>query len=213
MHISTHVQSCISITTIKIINSSINHPSESFRPLVVNHSPTQPLATMDLSLSLQFICPGLPWWLSGKEPTCDAGDAGSIPGSERSPGEGNGYPLQLEKEMATHSSTLAQKFHGWRSLVGYSPWGHKESDMTERLHHDDPLQYSCLENSSTLRPHGLQPARLCYPWHFSGRNTGVGFHFLHQGIFLTQGLNPRLLCLLHRQVVSSLAGKCHHILL
>ena len=29
---------------------------------------------------------------------------------------------------------LPRKFHGWRSLVGYSPWGHKESDTTERLH-------------------------------------------------------------------------------
>ena len=28
------------------------------------------------------------------------------------------------------------KFHGWRSLVGYSPWGCKESDMTERLYYD-----------------------------------------------------------------------------
>ena len=34
-----------------------------------------------------------------------------------------------EKEMATHSSIFA-----WRSLVGYSPWGRKESDTTERLH-------------------------------------------------------------------------------
>ena len=40
----------------------------------------------------------------------------------------------LEKEMATHSSTLPGKFHGWRILVGYSPWGHKESDVTKRLH-------------------------------------------------------------------------------
>ena len=40
----------------------------------------------------------------------------------------------LEKEMATHFSTLAWKIHGWRSLVGYSPWGCKESDTTERLH-------------------------------------------------------------------------------
>ena len=39
----------------------------------------------------------------------------------------------LEKEMATHSSTLAWKIP-WRSLVGYSPWDHKESDTTERLH-------------------------------------------------------------------------------
>ena len=40
----------------------------------------------------------------------------------------------LEKEMATGSSTLAWRIHGWRSLVGYSPWGRKESDRTERLH-------------------------------------------------------------------------------
>ena len=39
----------------------------------------------------------------------------------------------LEKEMATHSSTLARKIP-WRILVGYSPWGHKESDTTEQLH-------------------------------------------------------------------------------
>ena len=34
--------------------------------------------------------------------------------------------------MATHSSILAGESHGQRSLVGYSPWGRKESDMTER---------------------------------------------------------------------------------
>ena len=37
----------------------------------------------------------------------------------------------LEEEMATHSSILAGESHGQRSLAGYSPWGHKESDMTE----------------------------------------------------------------------------------
>ena len=37
----------------------------------------------------------------------------------------------LEKEMATHSSILPGKSHGWRSLVGYGPWGLKELDMTE----------------------------------------------------------------------------------
>ena len=40
----------------------------------------------------------------------------------------------LEKEVAPHSSTLAGKFHGWKNLVGYSPWGRKESDMPEQLH-------------------------------------------------------------------------------
>ena len=45
---------------------------------------------------------GLSWWLSSKESTCNAGDAGSSPGSGRSPGEGNGNPLQcscLENPM------------------------------------------------------------------------------------------------------------------
>ena len=36
----------------------------------------------------------------------------------------------LEKEMAPHSVFLQGEFHGQRSLVGYSPWGHKKLDMT-----------------------------------------------------------------------------------
>ena len=39
----------------------------------------------------------------------------------------------LEKEMAIHSSILPGKSHRWSNLIGYSPWGHKESDMTELL--------------------------------------------------------------------------------
>ena len=42
---------------------------------------------------------------------------------------------------------------------------------------------------------------LC-PWNFSGKNAGLGCHFLLQGIFLTQGLNPGLLHLLHGQADS-----------
>ena len=48
---------------------------------------------------------------------------------------------------------------------------------------------SCL----TLRPHGLQPTRLLRPWDSPGKNTGVGCHFLLQGIFLTQRSNLGLL--------------------
>ena len=40
----------------------------------------------------------------------------------------------VKKEMASHSSTHAWKFHGLRSLVDYIPWGRKELDTTERLH-------------------------------------------------------------------------------
>ena len=39
----------------------------------------------------------------------------------------------LEKGMATHSSILLGESHGQRSLVGYSPWGCKESEVTEQL--------------------------------------------------------------------------------
>ena len=45
----------------------------------------------------------------------------------------------------------------------------------------------------TLPPQGLWPARLLYPWDFPGKNTGVSYHILRQGIFLTQVSNPRLL--------------------
>ena len=48
---------------------------------------------------------------------------------------------------------------------------------------------------------GLQPTRLLCPWSFSGKNTGVGCHFLLQGIFPTQGST---LCLLHWQAPSLL---------
>ena len=42
-----------------------------------------------------------------------------------------GWEDLLEKEMATHSSILAWKIPWRKSLVGYSPWGRKESDTTE----------------------------------------------------------------------------------
>ena len=47
--------------------------------------------------------------------------------------------------------------------------------------------------SNCLQPHGLQPTRLLCPWDFPGKSTGVHCHFLLQGIFLAQGLNPGLL--------------------
>ena len=47
-----------------------------------------------------------------------------------------GWEGPLEEEMATHSSVLAWRIHGQRGLAGYSPWGHKESDMTEWAHKD-----------------------------------------------------------------------------
>ena len=54
----------------------------------------------------------------------------------------------------------------------------------------------------SLRPDGLLPTRLLCPQDSPGKNTGVVCHALLQGIFLTQGWNQHLLCLLHCQAGS-----------
>ena len=59
----------------------------------------------------------------GKESTRNVGDLGLIPGSGRSPGEGSGNPLQY---------SCLENPRGLRSLVGYSQWGRKESDIIEQ---------------------------------------------------------------------------------
>ena len=51
------------------------------------------------------------------------------------------------------------------------------------------FSFSCSVVFDSLWPHGLQPARFLCPWDFPAKNTGVGFHFLLRGIFLTQESN------------------------
>ena len=65
---------------------------------------------------------GFPGGSDSKASAYSKGDLGSIPGLERSPGEGNGNPLQY---------SCLEKSHGQRSLVGYSPRGGEELDTTE----------------------------------------------------------------------------------
>ena len=62
--------------------------------------------------------------------------------------------------------------------------------------------YVCSVMFDSLWASGLQPTKLLCPWDFPGKNTGMGCHFLLQGIFLTQESNPHLLCLLHWQADS-----------
>ena len=69
-------------------------------------------------------CLGFPDGSDSKESTYNEEDWGSIPGSGRSPGKGNSYPLQY---------FLPGEFHRQRSLARYSPWDHKELDTTEQL--------------------------------------------------------------------------------
>ena len=67
---------------------------------------------------------------------------------------------------------------------------------------------ACSLASDSLWPHRLSPARLLCPWNFPGKDTGAGCHFLLQGTFPTQRLNPHLL---HWQKIFHLNDmKCHH---
>ena len=164
-------------------------------------------------MEANYFTMGFPGSSEVKASACNVGDLGSIPRLGRSPGEGNGNPLQyscLENPMdgaawwaIVHGFTkswtrlsnfttlqycvdfchtlacirrrqwhptsvlLSGKSHGWRSLVGCSPWGREESDMTERLPfyfslpcigegNGNPLQCSCLENLREGEPGGCR---------------------------------------------------------
>ena len=103
---------------------------------------------------------GFPPWLSGKELDCNAGDArdvGSIPGLGRSPGRRHGNPPPV---------FLPRKSHGQKRLVGYSPWGHKGSDMMEHAVH---IQFSSVTQSCLT---------LCNPVDCSTPGFPVLHHFL-----------------------------------
>ena len=108
----------------------------------------------------------------------------------------------LEKNMETHSSTLG-KSHAWRVLVGYSPWGHEESDMTEWLHfhsslscigagNGNPLWHSCLENHRDREAWWASDCGVAQSWTRLKQLSSSS----HQGIFPIQGSNLCLLCLL-----------------
>ena len=67
---------------------------------------------------------GFPGGSDGTESACNAGDQGSIPGLGKIPWRREWLPTPV---------FLPGEFHGERSLVGYSPWGCKESDTTRQL--------------------------------------------------------------------------------
>ena len=90
--------------------------------------------------------PGFPCGSAGKESTCNAGDLGSIPGLERSPGEGKGYPLQysgLENSMDCIVHGVAKS---WTRLSNFHFLLLRLSSSHYREGNGTPLQYSCLEN-------------------------------------------------------------------
>ena len=129
-----------------------------------------------------------------------------------------GWEYHLKKEMATHSSMLA-----WGILWTEEPgrealWGWK-SDTTEQLNWTERIIFNLISQATEAinkadrsgidiffvvikslsciwlfcNPMYCNPPSSFCPWSFLGKNTGMGCHFLLQGVFLTQVLNPRLL--------------------
>ena len=92
--------------------------------------------------------------------------------------------------------TIAYQPQNRQQIVAHSHNGMKRNNL--QLHTimcinlTKKRKWSRSVVSDSLRPHGLQPARLLHPWDFPGKSTGVGCHFLLQGIFPMQGLNPGL---------------------
>ena len=100
-------------------------PTLAAAPCVISGSPSSELWGTVKIVSVfagENMFEGLPWWFSGKESSCNAGDADLIRGLGRSPEEGNDNPLT--------PVFLSEKSHEQKSLVGCSPWGFKELDMT-----------------------------------------------------------------------------------
>ena len=104
-----------------------------------------------------------------------------------------GWNDPLEKEMATHSSILAWEIPWTRSLMAYSPRGHKESDMTERLHFhfnlaiksdntDFPLHIMFCEKGSSI----IQKVFLSF--YFALLFVISMFHPLHLFLYWTTDL-------------------------
>ena len=81
--------------------------------------------------NLHTILHGLPWWLSNKESACQCMRWAFDPWVRKIPWRRQWQPTPV---------FLPGKSHGPRSLVGYSPWGRKEPDVTERLN----IQFSIV---------------------------------------------------------------------
>ena len=122
---------------------------------------------------------------------------------------------ESEKWKWSHSAVCdSYRTHGLHPTRLLHPWDFPgtstgvgcrcllRSESLRLLKKSESVSHSVVSNC--LQPYRLKPARLFCPWDSPGKNTGVGYHALLQGMFPTQGSNPRLLGLLHWQVGSLL---------
>ena len=110
------------------------------------------------------------------------------------------------EEIRSCNSHLHNEKKVEKLKINNCPQIHQRIEVTKKT---TALKSEVSQLCPTLQPHGLQPTRLLHPWNFLGKSTGVGCHFLLQGIFPIQGSNPGLLhcgqmlyCLSHRGIPS-----------
>ena len=106
---------------------------------------------------------GLPWWLSGKESSCNAGDAGDL---GMIPWVGK---IPWRRKWQPTSVFLPGKSHGQRNQADHSPWGHKELDTIEWLSTHTPV-YGWPDSL----PH-LHPFLSAWFWVLSPLPVGLDF--------------------------------------
>ena len=94
-------------------------------------------------------------------------------------------------QQMTYQADQTKKRKGEREEICEKHTGLTDVSISSLTDISESVSHSVVSNS--LRPHGLQPARLLCPWDSPGKNTGVGSHALLQGIFLNQRSNPGLL--------------------
>ena len=174
---------------------------------------------------------GLPWWLSGKESTCQCRRHGFCPWSGkiphaaeqlspwaatiepelRSPGtaatepaghSGRGPRTQSPCSAASRATAVRSSCAAAREEPLSATRGTPAGNAAAKAQRSQNSVRLCAQSLHSCPALGPQPARLLGPWGSPGKNTGVGCHALLQGIFSTQGLNLCLLHLLHcRQVL------------
>ena len=113
---SGHLILCCPLLLLPSIFPSIrafSNESVLHNPLMLYHNDLKYFLKGCLELLVYF-----PHGSAGKGSAYSVGELGSIPELGRSPGEGNGYPLQ---------------YSGLENSMAYSPWGRKELDMTDQL--------------------------------------------------------------------------------
>ena len=132
-----------------------NNTSPYYTNLVLHYLAENSLLLVNSLNQLFYNFTGLPWWLKVKNlPVVQETWVRKI-----TPDQEN----TLEKGMATTPVLLLGESHGQRILVGYSPWGHKESEATEQLKYTHRLAEHSMGNPDCLPQSSSPGSRLMLP--------------------------------------------------